>query len=562
MDTGSAGSGQRAAGSGQQAADDRSVLFAVRSAAALHRLLDTLPVFAGDRRIRRLFTLVPGSDFDIGALAAIERAGARTLPWAEACRRSFRLILAASPKGELHRLAGPLLLLPHGAGFNKTVPKEGSDGLASGLDPVHLLVDGQPLARVHALAHPSQLDRLAEHCPPAAARATVVGDPTLDRLLESAALREDYRAALGTGGRRLIVLTSTWGPESLLAARPGLPARLAAELPYDGYQLALVVHPNEYSATGGFDLAQELAPALGAGMVLARPHEEWAALLVAADAVITDHGSTALYAAALDRPVLTAADGGPELIPGSPMDRLLTHSPRLAGRESIDAALHAHRPGSARSLVQEAFAEQGRALELLRREVYAQLGLTPPPGPVTAAPLPRPGPPPQRPSAFAVRTHRQGDEVRVERFAAHLAPPAQHLAAEYGSAGERATHSAGLLYLRAGAAPAAEQGTGWTVDGWTRRILAERPACRMAAVILPSGECVARPRGAGLFSVRTEPRREPDGRLVFPDPAAALSAVYAAADRLPGDLTCGIGGHGHRVRVRPASAREAGRLLR
>src|SRR5689334_12915949 len=71
-----AGSGQRAAGSGQRAAGSgqRAVLIAVRSAGALHRLLDVLPVFEGDSRITTRFTLVPGSHFDVDALAALDRS--------------------------------------------------------------------------------------------------------------------------------------------------------------------------------------------------------------------------------------------------------------------------------------------------------------------------------------------------------------------------------------------------------------------------------------------------------------------------------------------------------
>src|SRR4051794_39910785 len=95
----------------------RTVLLAVRSATALHRLLDVLPVFEGDDRISRLFTLVPGSDFDLEALAAIEHAHARTVPWEQARTSSYGLILAASPKGELGALRGTRVLLPHGAGF-------------------------------------------------------------------------------------------------------------------------------------------------------------------------------------------------------------------------------------------------------------------------------------------------------------------------------------------------------------------------------------------------------------------------------------------------------------
>lgn len=79
-------------------------------------------------------------------------------------------------------------------------------------------------------------------------------------MLASLPRRDVYRTALGTGGRRLIALTSTWGPESLLERRPDLPAELAAHLNCDTYQLALIVHPNEHSRTGAYDLRQALSP--------------------------------------------------------------------------------------------------------------------------------------------------------------------------------------------------------------------------------------------------------------------------------------------------------------
>ncbi|MGW1714010.1 hypothetical protein [Streptomyces sp. NPDC002156] len=78
---------------------------------ALYRLLDVLPVFPGDDRITRLFTLVPGSGFGVDALAAIDGLGGRTVPWAEACGRTYDLVVAASPKGDLRLLHGPRVLL-------------------------------------------------------------------------------------------------------------------------------------------------------------------------------------------------------------------------------------------------------------------------------------------------------------------------------------------------------------------------------------------------------------------------------------------------------------------
>lgn len=497
------------------------MLCVVRSATTLHRLLDALPVFAGDHRVTVTFTLVPGSRFDADAFAALEGAGARTIPWDEAVTRHHDLAIAASPNGALHLLRPPLALLPHGAGYGKP----------PGLDPARLLRLGKPIASLHALAHPSQLARLAHASPAAAEPAVVTGDPTLERLRESLPRRDRYREALGTGHRRLIVLTSTWGPHSLFARHPGLPLRLVTGLPCDAYQVALVLHPNEHVRHGPFVLAQWLDPALRAGLLLARPHQEWAAVLTAADLVVTDHGSTALYAAALDLPLLAACDGGGELIPGSPMDTLLRTVPRLETAEGtplagqLDAALAAHRPGASRRLAEPAFAAQGRALDLLRAELYRLLALDPPLEPPVPEPLPDPVTRPRPVAAHSVLAEADGDEVRVERrpLTAALPPSGAHVAAEADRAALRQVLSAALLYRRAEAE-----------DGWTARALADYPGCRTAAVILPDGRCLLRVRGGGLLSVSPRAASGSGGR-VRPDALpAVLSAAYAWLTRRPG----------------------------
>ncbi|HEY5833740.1 translation initiation factor 2 [Streptomyces sp.] len=545
----------------------RKVLLAARSAVALHRLLDVLPVFAGDDRVTRLITLVPGSEFGVDALAAVEAARARTVPWDEAAAGSYDLVLAASPKGALRLLRGSRVLLPHGAGFGKTVRAEGSADSASGLDPAYLLPDDDTLVSLHALAHPGQVARLAAVSPRAAAHATVVGDPTLDRILASAALRDRYRAALGTGMRKLVVLTSTWGPESLLRRRPELPAELAAGLPHDTHQLALIVHPNEHSRLGAFDLAERLAPALDAGMVPAGPYEEWAAVLVAADALITDHGSTALYyAAARDRPVVSAYDGGEELIPGSPMARLLVRCPRLERADDLADALDAYRPGTGRAVARSAFAlaERGRALDRLREELYALLGLDPPAAPALPRPLPLPAPAPRTPAAFAVRVGITGEQVRIDRLPAPMGAPSHHLAVEHGVASEPLARSAGLLYRRALPPSPTPHGAAWTAGGWAARALADYPACGTAAAVLSPELCAVRLRGHGpLLAVRIAPGQE-DGLVVHADPAAVLSAVHAWCSRHPGPplaLTCLLGDRAFRVTLSPATAAEAAHLL-
>ncbi|WP_282697305.1 translation initiation factor 2 [Streptomyces sp. CC208A] len=502
------------------------MLVAVRSAVALHRLLDVLPVFHGDHRIVTRFTLMPGSDFGVDALAALERAGVRTLPWEEALHARHDLVLAASPKGGLHRLSGRRVLLPHGAGFNKSVD-DGAPGVPSGLDPSYLLADGTPWADLHALAHGDQVARLESRSRLAASRGVVVGDPTLDRFLASVPYREEYRTALGTGARRLVVLASTWGRESLLVRRPGLAAELTALLPYDAYQFALALHPNEHSRIGSFDLSGRLAPALSAGLILAGPYEEWAAVLVAADAVVTDHGSAALYAAALGTPVVNAYDGGGEVLPGSPGARLLDAAPRLTAAARLEAALDAASSVDTRPHAARAFTPQGQALARLRAHLYRLLGLSPlsEDGPDARA-FPRPSAPSRRPPAFAVRIRVAGDTVSVTRVPARTREAFHHLCAEFPAAGPRHLQSAGVLWRRAGTDTASGPLAAWTAEGWTERALEEYPGCRTAAAVLDRRRILVRHRSAGVFTARVEPDRS-GGRASYPDPSAVVSAVHA-----------------------------------
>ncbi|MFG3020740.1 translation initiation factor 2 [Streptomyces sp. NPDC048254] len=536
---------------------------------ALYRLLDVLPVFSGDDRITRLFTLVPGSDFGADALSAIDALGGRTVPWNEARGRSYDLVVAASPKGDLRTLRGPHVLLPHGAGFNKSIPGEGSADSASGLDPAYLRrTDHDAPIVLHALAHPNQIARVAAANPRAARRAKVIGDLTLERVLASSSLRDRYRAALGTGARKLLVLVSTWGPESLIRQHPELPALLAAQLSHDEYQLALVVHPNERSLLGTYELAERLAPALDAGMILPDPHEEWAAVLIAADALVTDHGSAALYyCAAQDRPIVSVHQGCGELIPSSPMGVLLDQVPQLERAEDISDALRAYRPGPGHAAAEAAFAPPGDAVYRLRAEVYALLGLAPPTHGLTPRLLPVPAPATRVPAAFDVHVETNAAGVRITRHPAGTGLPGHHLAVEHAAAVEQLSRSAGLLYRRPLPASAAPVDLAWTADGWTRHALSAYPGCRSAAALLPSGGCLLRVRGhEQTYAVQVEPRSE-EGRIVRIDPAVALSAVHARlvsrqpAPDGPTVLNCLIGERTFRIILRPATDAEATQVI-
>ncbi|MFJ5234757.1 translation initiation factor 2 [Kitasatospora sp. NPDC088391] len=518
-----------------------SVLLAFRSAVTLHRLLDVLPVFEGDDRIDRWFTLVPGSEFDMDALAALDRSGARVMDFEQAREHHFDLIIFASPKGALTSLsARSKALLPHGAGFNKTFHDEGSPGIPSGLDPAFLLEDGEPWADLHGLGHGSELARLAEHCPQSVPKAVVVGDPTLDRLRDSLGLRERYRTDLGVDDQTLLAVLSTHGDESLLARHHDLPLELTLRLPVDSYRVALVIHPNKVSEKGLQNLAEYLLPAQRAGLLLPSSYQEWASVLIAADAVLTDHGSTALYAAALGHAViLDGYDGGTELIPGTPMAQLLAAAPRFTRASELPELLRKATGPDPSEFTAETFAHPDRALPLLRTELYRLLDLTPPRTP----PKPRLLPPPVAPhapaSSLAVRAEVEGRRVRVERFPNSTELPFHHRVAHHGAVGFAEQRSAEVLWRR--------PGTGrWSVAGWTAHVLDELPSCRIAAALLSPERCLLVHRHHGAFALRVPPHRA-DGRIRRIDPAAAVSAVYAwlvahprLAGELPVDIECTV----------------------
>ncbi|MBC9719406.1 translation initiation factor 2 [Streptomyces sp. TRM66268-LWL] len=533
-------------------------------------MLDVFPLLSGDDRITPRFTLVPGSAFGADVLSAVEAVGGRTIPWSEARDQSYDLVIAASPKGELEVLRGRHVLLPHGAGFNKSLRHEGSADSASGLDPEYLhRSEHAPPVSLHALAHPSQLARLAAADPEAALRAKVVGDPTLARLTASQPLRETYRAALGTGSRTLLALSSTWGPDALLRRCPDLPAQLAGHLPYDRYQLALVVHPNEWSRLGTYELRARLAPALEGGLILACPRDEWASVLIAADALICDHGSAALYFAAVqDRPVVAVHRGGSELIPGTPMDELLSSVPMLSSADSVEQALRAYRPETGQSAARAAFRHRTTASQRLRTELYALLGLTPPTTAIPVPLLPSPVAAPRVPGAFDVHVSIKESMIRVDRYPVGLQAPGHHLAVEHGVAGEHHLRSAGLVYRRRAAAFATTSTrVDWLADGWARHILAEYPGCRAAAALLAPSQCLLRVRShAQPYSVGTEPVTE-DGRILRIDPAAAVSAAHAwllsqrTTPTEPVRLDCRIGAQGFPITLAPATTEAAAEPL-
>ncbi|GAA1706570.1 hypothetical protein GCM10009745_63030 [Kribbella yunnanensis] len=447
-----------------------------RTVTSLNRALDVLAVFADDLRVQVSFVVSRGSRFGAEVPRVLEELGARVIDWQQAVDERFDLVISASDHADLHELRGPLALFSHGAGFMKYSPhNDPTADERAGLTGAALWHEGHGVPHLLGLSHENQRELLGE----LADRAHVIGDPTLDSMMLLAERRDILRGQLGLSPtQRLVTLTSTWGPRSLLARRPTLPAQLLAELPWDEYRVAAVLHPNIWAAHGPWQIRHWLRTALSSGLILLPPAGPWQIGLAAADCVIGDHGSLSAYAAGLSRPLMLAAFGEEEVPRDTAMWRLSRRvpqlNPRLALAAQVRHAIDHVELDVLREAADDVFSEQGRSLGLLQRHLYDVLGLEP-----QYRPTPRDVPEWQtapEPSAFhAVVAEVNGSDgraVSVERFPAallRLARPglAHHLVARRDA--DEVTLQNAAAIITAGAEPGAAAQT-----------LSRYPGCRLA----------------------------------------------------------------------------------
>ncbi|MFI1183408.1 hypothetical protein ACH4UT_28205 [Streptomyces sp. NPDC020799] len=91
----------------------------VHNVTSATRLLDVLPLFAGDTRLQLLATCTGSSPFLAGVPELLASAGLPVLPWEQAKATPVDLAISASYGGELPLLQGKLAVLSHGVGYNK-----------------------------------------------------------------------------------------------------------------------------------------------------------------------------------------------------------------------------------------------------------------------------------------------------------------------------------------------------------------------------------------------------------------------------------------------------------
>src|SRR5690606_9392522 len=471
------------------------VLAVARTLTSAIRLLDALTVaFRGDQhRVQVLFTFDGGSAFSSRTLRMLQELGGTVVPWDEAPLVPASLTVTASENVDLDRLSAPVVVLPHGIGFQKWVPdSESGERRLSGVVRKEF-ADRPDIVTV--VSHPAQREQLRTVHAGLADAAEVTGDHVHDRIRANLRHRARYRAHLGASrGTRLVVLSSTWGGQGLLGTRPDLPERLLAELPRDEYRVAAVLHPNIGTAHGPWAVRQALARAVDAGLLALPPEQGWEAALAAADVVLGDHGSVTLYAAAADRPVLLGTFGE-ESVPGTAAARLGASADRLdlaAGlRRQLDAAVEGHVPGRYADAAGYAFAHPGEGAERLRRLLYRIIGLslpTAPQGPLRTSPLPEPESRPVTSFEVSGRLSGDGRPVTAEPFPAAVrraagSPGAVRPLASWDSEPDVALARSASVVLRAPASPADDR----TGAEWAAGAFEHHPGALFAAAAEPEG---------------------------------------------------------------------------
>lgn len=535
---------------------NRRILAVARTVPATRRVLDLLAVVDGDRRVSVTFAYDAGSAFGAQVPGLLAASGAQAIPFDRAVGEQWDLAVAASANGPLHRLSAPVFVVPHGAGHSRRLT-HGTSAPVLGMSADQLMHDGRVVPAVIGLPHPDDVPRLAEHCPAALPYAEIIGDPCWDRLLASEHRRPRYRSAFGVGRERLVVVSSTWGPASLFARHPDLVERLTADLPWDDYRVALILHPAVRAWHSEQQVRRWLRPALDRGLMLLSPDEEWRAAVVAADLVIGDHGSVTLYAAALGRPTALACFSWEEIAPGTPIVALPRAAAGFAAEEPvwpqvealIETAARGPATADAQSLASRSFGHQGRSFDVIGEIVYRLMGLPAPEPNRQATAVPLPSRPDSAPASWYFHAEVGEGGAEVLRWPAPWSRPAAaaagtaRLMADVYDPNPRLVRAATVLIRHAD--DEADE-----ADTEPEIAFTDFPAASVLAVIRP-GRVILALRGHGTFEATTD--RLPPGFDPCVIAAAAYATVFQAREPLGPELRVSVSRRVVTVPLRAAS---------
>src|SRR5262245_25312350 len=105
----------------------RIILIIIHTVTSGQRLLDVVQLLTADLRVQVVFTIAPDV-FGNGVPELLRHIGGVVLPWQQAVHEHFDLAIAAA-YGGIEDVHAPLIVIPHGAGFNKRVSRRLSGGV-------------------------------------------------------------------------------------------------------------------------------------------------------------------------------------------------------------------------------------------------------------------------------------------------------------------------------------------------------------------------------------------------------------------------------------------------
>lgn len=285
-------------------------------------------------------------------------------------RNHFDLAIACSPNGSIERIEAPLLILQHGPALSKPAAKNDTLALIDRLRERHY----QSL-----LLAPSNNDGLGKS--PHWLRVEKAGDPIYDSLTAHAQFCATYKEALQVHDQKLITISSTWGPSSLISKHPLLAKRLLQTLPANEYALALVLHPYVWAAHGEWQIKTWFRRELNAGLLIIPHMQGWQATILASDCAVGDHGSVTHYAAALGIPTILAASS----VTSSERETSIVENTMAHSKFFEDAGdvIHfvdglAKNENSISPTADEVFPYAGQAIKRIRSFAYELLGIPEP----------------------------------------------------------------------------------------------------------------------------------------------------------------------------------------
>lgn len=369
----------------------KKILAVVHTITYGKRLIEILSVLEDDFRLQVVFT-APPHVFGDDVPRFLQDLGAAFVPWDHAVHMVFDLALAAGPGG-VERISAPLITVPHGAGYLKRISSGPEAGVA-GLRPQDLTPGGVRPAAV-VVPHHAELAELERHCPDILPVAHVVGDPIHDRIRVSLPRRDAYRRALGVpDGKKLVVVTSTWGRHSSFGLFESLLPRITGELDSRAFLPALLIHPNVWAGHGSWQVKAWLAHCTRLGIALVPPRADWRSVLISADLIIGDHGSVTLYGTLTNAPIVLASSPKTEINPASAAGALALTAPALSPAHPLAVQLRyataEYRREEYASIASRITSEPGRFNRNMRRLVYRTLGMNEPAHSALTVPLPAP----------------------------------------------------------------------------------------------------------------------------------------------------------------------------